>query len=168
MIRLFRKSNFKCAEFDEDEENLLFLLICIRFGTFVVRRLKLALKRDSVVLGIPFIHINLSRHFVFFSPYFQQIFRSVFTNYTTEMKQSNAYWLSVYQPCFVSYLTFVLSETKETFTSPASAMLSGKESCLIRPSSPNTEIRAARFQSIRDLEAKWPTVQESLERSASW
>ena len=64
------------------------------------------------------------------------------------MKQSNAYWLSVYQLCFVSYLTFVLSETKETFTSPASAMLSGKETYLIRPCSPNTEIRAARFQSI--------------------
>ena len=94
------------------------------------------------------------------SPYFQQIFRSVFTNYTTEMKQSNAYWLSVYQLCSVSYLTFVLSKTRETFTSPASAMLSGKDTFLIRRCSPNTEIRAARFQSIRDLEAKWPTVQE--------
>ena len=44
MIRPFGKSNFKCAEFYEDEENLLFLIICIWFGTCVVRSLKLALK----------------------------------------------------------------------------------------------------------------------------
>ena len=58
VIRPFGKSNFKCAEFNEDEENLLFLIICIRFGTCVVRSLKLALERDSVVLGIPFSHIG--------------------------------------------------------------------------------------------------------------
>ena len=58
MIRPFGKSNFNCAEFNEDEENLLFLIICIRFGTCVVRSLKLALERDSVVLGIPFSHIK--------------------------------------------------------------------------------------------------------------
>ena len=99
MIRLFRKSNFKCAEFVEDEENLLFLLICIRFGTFVVRRLKLALKRDSVVLGIPFIHINLSRHFFFsvhiFSRYLGQFSRITPPKRSKEMPTSYQFISSV-------------------------------------------------------------------------
>lgn len=86
VIRPFGKSNFKCADFNEDEENLLFLIIGIRFGTCVVRSLKLALERDSVVLGIPCSHIKHFKTFFTSSPYFQQIFRSVFTNYTTEKK----------------------------------------------------------------------------------
>ena len=37
-------SNFTCAESNANEENLLFSLICIRFGTWKVRRLNWALK----------------------------------------------------------------------------------------------------------------------------
>ena len=39
----FQTSNFTCAESNANEENLLFSLICIRFGTCKVRRLKRAL-----------------------------------------------------------------------------------------------------------------------------
>ena len=39
----FQTSNFTCAESNANEKNLLFSLICIRFGTGKVRRLKRAL-----------------------------------------------------------------------------------------------------------------------------
>ena len=38
----FQTSNFTCAESNAIEKNLLFSLICIRFGTCKVRRLKRA------------------------------------------------------------------------------------------------------------------------------
>ena len=39
----FQTSNLTCAESNANEKNLLFSLICIRFGTCKVRRLKRAL-----------------------------------------------------------------------------------------------------------------------------
>ena len=39
----FQTSKFTCAESNANEKNLLFSLICIRFGTCKVRRLKRAL-----------------------------------------------------------------------------------------------------------------------------
>ena len=41
-LRPFQMSNFSCAECNANEKNLLFSLICIRFGTCKVRRLKRA------------------------------------------------------------------------------------------------------------------------------
>ena len=38
----FQTSNFTCAKSNANEKNLLFSLICIRFGTCKVRRLKRA------------------------------------------------------------------------------------------------------------------------------
>ena len=52
-------SNFTCAESNANEKNLLFSLICIRFGTCKVRRLNRALEgyrirlNDPPVSGIP-------------------------------------------------------------------------------------------------------------------
>ena len=40
-------SNFTCAESNVNEQNLLFLLISIRFGTCEVRRLNRALESDG-------------------------------------------------------------------------------------------------------------------------
>ena len=42
-LGLFQTSNFTCAKSNANEKNLLFSLICIRFGTCKVRRLKRAL-----------------------------------------------------------------------------------------------------------------------------
>ena len=39
----FQTSNFTCAESNANENNLLFSLICIRFGTCKVQHLKRAL-----------------------------------------------------------------------------------------------------------------------------
>ena len=39
----FQTSNFTCAESNTNEKNLLFSLVCIRFGSCKVRRLKQAL-----------------------------------------------------------------------------------------------------------------------------
>ena len=44
----FQTSNLTCAESNANEKNLLFSLICIRFGTCKVRRLKRALE----VIGV--------------------------------------------------------------------------------------------------------------------
>ena len=41
----FQTSNFTCAKSNANEKNLLFSLICIRFGTCKVRRLKRALQK---------------------------------------------------------------------------------------------------------------------------
>ena len=43
----FQTSNFSCAESNANEKNLLFSLICIRFGTCKVRRLKRALFKSK-------------------------------------------------------------------------------------------------------------------------
>ena len=40
-------SNFPCAESNANEKNLLFSLICIRFGTCKVRRLNRALNTST-------------------------------------------------------------------------------------------------------------------------
>ena len=42
-------SNFTCAESNANEKNLLFSLICIRFGTCEVRRLNRALVRMHAI-----------------------------------------------------------------------------------------------------------------------
>ena len=50
----FQTSNLTCAKSNANEKNLLFSLICIRFGTCKVRRLKRALE----VLATDKIHIE--------------------------------------------------------------------------------------------------------------
>ena len=58
----FQTSNFTCAEFNANEKNILFSLICrIRFDTCKVRRLKRALERQK--LGY---NRKLSQKFVLF------------------------------------------------------------------------------------------------------
>ena len=48
----FQASNFSCVKSNVNEQNLLFELICIRFDTWKVRRLKRALVRSIEIIDI--------------------------------------------------------------------------------------------------------------------